>query len=363
MTIEVDGMLWKPLPGATASAAEFIHARSLVMEILELGRWNPWVMEDRTAEYEAALALFGQWTRAESGFRRKTREELQAEDEQWLADLDASTKAENARRNQERAARASSYDSGRAQARLELLEQQAALAGAVQQRDGIAARGLFPAMPEDARQLRLSELDRAITEATAIVEELTHRVGESDAVADEHGWLPSERRELALQVFVAHRVSEVRELRQRVAAHQAELKAAKDRAERARIRDALHKTTRRLGFLEAVPPMTAADMCSECVTPASWHGFVFEISDANPDRGPCPVWPHWQQRLRNARQIMAMAAKPASRPPPPKPQPLAVIPSGLPIEEVISRLAAAQTEHPGATVRRGNRNRWEIWPP
>lgn len=54
-------MLWKPLPGATASAAEFTQARSLVMEILALEIWNPLVMEDRAGEYEAALAVFGQF--------------------------------------------------------------------------------------------------------------------------------------------------------------------------------------------------------------------------------------------------------------------------------------------------------------
>jgi hypothetical protein len=109
MVIKIDGMLWKPLPGATTSAAEFSHARSLVMEILGSEAWNPWVMEDRAAEYEAALAVFGQWTRAEPGFRRKTSVERQADHERWLADLQAITKAETARRDQEHAARAASY--------------------------------------------------------------------------------------------------------------------------------------------------------------------------------------------------------------------------------------------------------------
>lgn len=40
MTVEVDGMLWKPLPGATASAAGFTRARSVVMEILSADAWN-----------------------------------------------------------------------------------------------------------------------------------------------------------------------------------------------------------------------------------------------------------------------------------------------------------------------------------
>ncbi len=87
VTVEVDGKLWKPKPGATASAEEFTRARSLIMEIHELEQWNPWVREDRAGEYEAAIAVFGQWTRAEPGFRQKTNEEFQDEHEQWLTGL------------------------------------------------------------------------------------------------------------------------------------------------------------------------------------------------------------------------------------------------------------------------------------
>jgi hypothetical protein len=34
----------------------------------------------------------------------------------------------------------------------------------------------------------------------------------------------------------------------------------------------------------------------------------------------------------------------------------------MPIEEVLTQLAAVQAAHAGALVRRGSRNRWEIWP-
>jgi hypothetical protein len=46
----------------------------------------------------------------------------------------------------------------------------------------------------------------------------------------------------------------------------------------------------------------------------------------------------------------------------PRPQPLAVIPSGLPIAEVLQRLQDLKVKHPDAEVRRGNRNKWELWP-
>jgi hypothetical protein len=49
-------------------------------------------------------------------------------------------------------------------------------------------------------------------------------------VVDERGWLPRERRELALMLFSADRCTEVRELRERVREQQAKLKATKGRA-------------------------------------------------------------------------------------------------------------------------------------
>jgi hypothetical protein len=61
--------------------------------------------------------------------------------------------------------------------------------------------------------------------------------------------------------------------------------------------------------------------------------------------------------------LLASAARKPGSPPPPEPQALAVIPGGLPIEDIITRLTAIHADHPGATVRRGRRNQWEIWPP
>lgn len=102
-------------------------------------------------------------------------------------------------------------------------------------------------------------------------------------------------------------------------------------------------------------------MCSECVSPARWHGYV--TTGANPDAGPCPAWPRWAQRIRKVREMIAVAVKEKpAEPPPPKPEPLAVIASGLPIAEVMCQLADIQARYPNARVRRGNRNRWEIWP-
>jgi hypothetical protein len=166
---------------------------------------------------------------------------------------------------------------------------------------------------------------------------------------------------LALSLFSARRCSEVRELREQVREQPTTLQATKGRAERAPIRAALNRDTQRLEFLMAIPPFEAADMCSECVSPARWHGYV--TTGANLHAGPCPAWPRWAQRIRKVREMIAAAIKDKpAEPPPPKPEPLAVIASGLPIAEVMRQLADVQARYPDARVRRGNRNRWEIWP-
>jgi hypothetical protein len=79
--VELDGMLWTPVPGARVSAEEFIAARSPIREIHQLLWWNPWLMTDRRAEYDAAWRVCGQWTRAEPDLPAKTVEDYGAEAE------------------------------------------------------------------------------------------------------------------------------------------------------------------------------------------------------------------------------------------------------------------------------------------
>jgi hypothetical protein len=271
--------------------------------------------------------------------------------------------AEAAQRETEHATRTKAYEPGRSQARLALLEQQALLATFTMERDGITTREMFAAMADKAREQRLAQLARDIARTSACVDELSQLVGDAESVPDANGWMASERREYALDLFAARRVTEVRELRERVKSRQAELKDTKGRIERAKVRSELRKGASRLEFLEAIAPLTAAEMCSECVSPANWHSFMFEVSEASVDRGPCPSWPLWQQRVQKAREILFSSTSNGTTPRPLRPQPLAVIPSDLPIEEVITRLTAIQADHPGATVRHGSRNRWEIRSP
>jgi hypothetical protein len=51
------GMLWRPQPGASSSAEEFIAAQVLFMELHDDSGWNPWVLEDRADDLERAQAV------------------------------------------------------------------------------------------------------------------------------------------------------------------------------------------------------------------------------------------------------------------------------------------------------------------
>ncbi|TVY99989.1 hypothetical protein EAS64_38535 [Trebonia kvetii] len=366
MTLELDGFLWKPKPGTAVTAEEFIRSRSVMQEIHRAVEWNPWVQEDRAEEYTAALEAIAQWTRAEPGSLPQSAEELRSEIDRQVAADRARRDAEREKAKQERAEQAASYDRQRAEARLALLGQTAIVADTTRQRDQVASRELYPAMEDERRQEKLAKLDVDIKAASHMVDELTLAVGDVEAVCDERGWLPSERRVLMLQVFAACRVSEVLELRGRVAAHQSDLKAIRGSG-RARIREALLRDTARLTFLEAVPRLEAADMCSECPTPADWHSLTVTFSldpskDVGAVGGPCSAWPWWRDRLEAARQRILARASPKAKPPEAAvPMPIAVIEPGLPIEEVIARLNAVQADHPGAQLR-GSGDRWEIWP-
>jgi hypothetical protein len=310
--IEVDGLLWKPKPGATSSGEQFRRARSLLLEIHHEASWNPWVEQDRAQEYAQATAVFEQWTRAEPGFRPWTSEEVDARMAAW----DAEFEARNAERDRQRAARVALYDEGREQARLALLEQQVILRHYSQELDGPRERRLFPAMPEQRRREQIAAFEQSVAAAGTAVVRLQEDVGDVETVVDKRGWLPQERRELALTLFSAHRCAEVRALRERVKEQQATLQATKGRAERAPIRDALNRDTQRLEFLMAIPRLEAADMCSECVSPARWHRYV--TTGANLHAGPCPAWPRWAGRIRKVREMIAAAIndKPAEPPPP-----------------------------------------------
>ncbi|SDN07952.1 hypothetical protein SAMN04488074_13351 [Lentzea albidocapillata subsp. violacea] len=311
-----------------------------MIQLHEASSWNPWVMEDQADDYVKATDIFHQWTRAEPGHRYLTEAELDAK---W-ARLDAESKQRSAEQEAQRLARIADFDGSRENARLALLECEAQL----REREN----RIWPVGSQE---------DSNALEARA--ERLRGEVEDPEAVVDKAGLLPAERRDIHLTLFKIWREGEVRRLRGLVSEQAAALSAAPPKsAERSKIRGELAASKRELEKLLAIPPLAAQDMCSECVRPASQHGYVWQSGVR--ETVPCPAWPDWAARLKEARDILMRAADSRKESPaPPKPKPLAVVPSGLPIAEVITKLTDLQGQYPDAVVRRGTANRWELWPP
>ncbi len=321
-------------------------------------------MQDRAASYDTALKTLEQWTSADPSPPGKTLEECEAGLEQRLAEADARFLAAQAQAEQDRAERAKHYDRDRAEARLALLEEQGSLASKVRERDEILTGELFRCAPEKDRRRLLASLERGIAAKTREVDDLLAIIGDPETVADASGWLPAERREMALVLFKSERGQQVRDLRARVADAQATLKSLKDKAERANARQVLHEDQAHLAYWEQMAPLQAADMCSECGSPA-WHapGTTYSIDGFYVTGGPCPAWPRWAKSIAALHETLRQPRQgPLKEPPSSPPQPIAVLAPGVPIEEVIAQLTTIQTDHPGAEVRQGRGHRWEIWP-
>jgi hypothetical protein len=354
---EENGRLWKPKADAVSTFDELLAAQATFLGIHKDARWNPWVEEDRVGELERAMAVMRQWTRAEPGFRQMTKEELEVDLAKSDEEFEARYAADEARWERDRAR----YDPAREAARLSLLEQQAGLEQARQELAQHMSGKLFPAMPADRRAVAMAELEAQIAKCEATVAQLREQVGDPEDVVDELGHLPRDRRETSLLYYDLDRRQKVKDLRMRVPEFRTALKRSTERAEKSKLRMDLQLADRDLDALLAVPPLWADDMCSECATPASQHGY-----GPFPQQRPCPAWPGWAARLRQALRILEEASARSGEQPLepglPKPQPLAVVPSGLPIEEAARRLEQLEAEHPGAIVKRGRGNRWEIWP-
>jgi hypothetical protein len=89
MSVELEGKVWEPVPGATVTAEEFIAARSLIHEVHQQASWSPWVLQDLSQECDAAWETCRQWKSTEQGPPPKTLEQREAELEQRLADVEA----------------------------------------------------------------------------------------------------------------------------------------------------------------------------------------------------------------------------------------------------------------------------------
>lgn len=329
-----------------------------MIEIRRQARWNPWLREDRAEELDAAETVFGQWRRAESDFRQPTWPEIEAR----MAAEDERFEAERRHRTAQREARRAAFDPQRSAARLTLLEYQARLRHALTQPgpgDPQAASSGDNAGPVDKAADAIAALERTI--AT-----LEKEIGDPETVVDEHGWLPAERRETALMEFRWWREDQVRSLRPSVSQLQARLAdKTTPKTERSALRDQLRQDQRRLQVLEDLPPVAEAEMCSECPRPLDWHSYT-SFGVLIGEIGPCLAWPQWAEKIRRIREHMVQWAKQNEKaavlsPAAPKQAPLAVIPSKIPLSEVVERLSRIQAQHPDAEVRRGRRNSWEIW--
>lgn len=349
--------LWRAKKGATSTFEENVAARELFRDLHRDQFWNPWRLEEQAVELKRAQQIMEEWERAEPGFRRKTTRQIEAEMARW----DRDSRKLAVQRERDRLANQKRYEPGRAEARLELLERQCILRD--KQKEVVAFRSgeRFPAMNPTRRADEIAELDAAIERHRDAVERLVSVVGDPEDVPNEHGLLPRDRRYSTHYWYRERRIKEVRQLRAEVSELEARMKVTSDRAERSKIRTDCDTRKWRLERLLAVPRQEIDDMCADCALPASHHGYT-----SPPYEWPCPAWPG--QRAIHAKVTRLLETfrqqREAQRtsPPAPKPEPLAVVPSGLPIAEVLRRLQELQEQFPNAEVRKGRANRWELWP-
>jgi hypothetical protein len=355
--IEHDGMLWKPRRGATASADDFIAARTLFIELNHDAVWNPWIRDEREADIDGAAEVMCLWQRAEPGHRHLSLQRWEAQQARRDREREKQRTKDEARRERDRGR----YDEQRSTARLRLIEVQSRLDYEVTELAGYRNGTRFPAMDQKRRDQGIAALEEKVERLRAGVDKLLPMVGDPEDVVDEHGWLPRDRRQNTWWSYRLDRERKVRDLKEQLPGLEAALKACIDRAERRDHGAKLAEANRKLDGLIAEGPFTAEEMCSECATPMAHHGWVW------PPGHPCQAWPGWAARMREARQMLEAFAKrretEAVPPPKPKPQPLAVVPSGLPIAEVVAKLSELQQQYPDAEVRRGRANRWELWAP
>jgi hypothetical protein len=356
LIVKHDGLLWKSAAGGTVSFEAFLSAKARLTQIMDDQSWNPWNRESHDQELSRLEEVLDQWTRAEPGFRPLTDQEFEQRCEQRRTQREA----EQAEQARQREARKKLYNPAREAARLELLENESLIrhkqTELAELRDGTR----FPSMDSRRRTEEITTLERSLDDRLARVVRLRDQVGDVETVVDANGALPGERRETALSMFRTWRYCEVTRLRKRLDTARTTLKTTDDKAAKSKIRTQISLDGCRLEALLAVPRPTADQMCADYPHPVAWDcwsttgGMAFYA-------GPCPRWPGWAARVRKAREILMSAPSPAV-PAAPRAQPLAVIPSGLPLTELMARLAEIQAAHPDARATRGRANRWEVWP-
>lgn len=353
-----NGVVWTRHSDGTSTPDEFLRALADSRKLHNMStQWN-WSEDGRRdQEHDRVMQVVLQW---DNGAPQSTDEEAEAFAEAELAKLDAKLEEEK----RERAALVSkSYDKELEGRRLQMLRKES---------DAAFFRHVLESPASPAQH---DAAERFLERATVEADELRKLVGAPDAVIDSAGFLPAERR-----IF--------------------NLRSHMDLWRHPCLREWSRVDRRRFKALLAMPMPDPAEMCSECQAPAQWHDY--DISLCLFQQPPPPgshgdklarLMPGWWERCpactayNIAHQWGGNSALPdftgeqyvsmlppllraLFAPPPPKQarkrrarqQPLAVIPSGLPIDEVMARLTEAQAKYPGAEVRRGSDDGWELWP-
>lgn len=346
VSVEVGGAVWNPRASSSVSAQEFVAAHRRMGELLDARDWNPWDRTQVDAELARVDAVLDRWTQAQEGGRPHTAVELDAQLDR-LRRLAAEQRTQFARA---RAARAERYDESLCGARLVWLEKQANL---------VRMRVLLAA---GMANRRLPDLEESIARLEQSVAQRLEEIGDPELVVDAEGWLPQERRERMYGEFRSWRLGLVDELVEQIPRLVAARARAGDQEDKATIGRKIADLTSSRDALMAIPRPRVAEMCTECPRPFDWHTTLSCGVLVLHGAGPCPAWPAWSARIRRARRVLVNSALDRNRPAISAPQPIAIIPSGLPLDEVVTRLEQIRRTHPDAQVKRGNRNRWEIWP-
>ena len=370
--VERDGTQWRRRPGVTTTAEETFAARQVIREIWRQSNWNPWVREDRQAEFDRAVEICDDWEPVEGWARPKKSESHEA----MLQRIRERSEREAGRIKKRQERDKGRYRRDREEARLALLEAGVYMEYLEAELAGHRDHTHVPHMPEASREKAVAELEQRISDLRERVEGWTRVAGNLENVVDEKGWLPRDRREFYFALFCIHREAAVRRLRKEIAELEAELKATKDKDERKKLRARLDDARRGHDHLVALPEMTADDICSECTTPRAEHTWTI-CGDAlrfpeMPYYYPgdqCIFWPSrvaaserlWEtvKELEAARKRREAEERKANMPPPP--QPLAVI-EGRTLDDILPELNKIRRKHPDAEIRRGrSRDSWEVW--
>ncbi len=223
-----NGVRWRRKPGGRTTPAELFATLDAVVADRIAREWNLWKPGVVKAERDKRDAVLAEWDHAEpppGGYKHETLEQLQAE---W--------DARDAERERERAARAEAYDHDLAMDRLRMLQQQA------------TAGFMRHILANPASEAQGANAEKRLAAAEQEAASLAARVGDPDAVADNFGYLPAERRSWHLNSLFDWRHRTLREL-----------------------------ADWRFNAVLAMPAPAETDMCSECEAPAEWHTYAVSL--------------------------------------------------------------------------------------